>query len=571
MAYNVTHLTRRGGVFWFRMAVPRHLNSRFGIQEIKGSLKTGNTFLAKMRCRMLSTAFERLIVQVGIMPELTPETTKGMVRDYFQKCLNRSEEIALLAPFDDAIDMDEEARLLNESREDLKQKLAKREHDAFTTMEAKEALAEIGTHGPVGSDLFGLLCDGILRARIEDRRILAAKLSRDFDNTSPNDPWFKGMDVTELPLLPGEKAQERTVEGLADLYCDTKRVSEWVPKTYNENRRVLNLFIELVGGGRKIAPLGSEDIRLFRDTLLKLPSNYMKSKEMQGKGVKEALAANTGGPALAPKTSSKYFQNLRAFLNWCVEEEYLTGMPGAKLKLAGLSKAEAQEARYPFSPAQLEAIFQSPQFTGHKSAGRRAEPGDMVIRDGRFWVPLVGLYSGLRLGEIVQLLVTDIKEYEGIPYFAIERNEGEDKQLKTASSRRDVPVHPLLIELGLLQHVETQRTANPKGRIFPDIEPGSDGYYSHNFSKAFSRYLNAIKVKTRKTSFHSFRHNFKDALVMGGVEESRRRALMGHSDDGVHGSYGSKLPIPVLFEAIQKVEYNLDAIKKFQKNQSTIE
>jgi integrase len=264
---------------------------------------------------------------------------------------------------------------------------------------------------------------------------------------------------------------------------------------------------------------------------------------------------------LAPKTSSKYFQNFRAFLNWCVEEEYLVSMPGAKLKLAGLSKAEAQEARYPFSPEQLQTLFQSPQFTGHKSAARRSEPGDMMLRDGKFWIPLIALFSGLRLGEIVQLLATDIKEYEGITYFAIERNEGEDKQLKTASSRRDVPIHPALIQLGLLRHIQAQRTANPKGRIFSDIEPGSDGYFSHNFSKWFSRYANTVGAKTRKTSFHSFRHNFKDAMVLAGIEESRRRALMGHAEDDVHGTYGSKLPIPVLFDTIKLVKYNFEAIE----------
>ncbi len=161
----------------------------------------------------------------------------------------------------------------------------------------------------------------------------------------------------------------------------------------------------------------------------------------------------------------------------------------------------------------------------------------------------------MRLGEIVQLLVADIKVHEGIPYFDISRGEGEDKQLKTASSRRDVPVHPTLIELGLLDHVEKRRASAPKGRIFPDIKPGADGYFSAQYSKWFSRYVIAVKVKTPKTSFHSFRHNFKDALVMAGVEESRRRALMGHSDDSVHGQYGSKLPIPVLFEAISKINY----------------
>lgn len=253
----------------------------------------------------------------------------------------------------------------------------------------------------------------------------------------PTDPMFAGMQPTGLPPLPGEgdplQPDARTVAALADRYCDLKKDKEWVPKTYNENRRVLNLFIELVGGTRPIASLGLEDVRRFRDTLLKLPSNYMKSKEMQGKPLTDVLAAEKGGPALANKTGEKYFQNLKAFLKWTVNEGYLTAIPGAGLKMPGVSKADAQEARYPFSPEQLQTLFASPMFTGCKSPARRSEPGTAIIRDGKFWVPLIALFSGLRLGEIVQLLVTDIREHEGIPYFDISRGEGEDKQLKTAS------------------------------------------------------------------------------------------------------------------------------------------
>lgn len=560
--FNVTHLVRRGGVYCFRMAVPHGLVKQFGRREIKGSLKTTDPITAKMRCRELSNAFERLIESARTMPELTPETITGLIQSYFQRCLNTSEEIALLAPTDRDLDLDAEVEGLRSQQEALRQALGRRTYDQITRLEASEVLEGVGmSTSSVGMEAFDRICNGVLRARIEDRRILVAKLLGQYEHTMPADPMFAGMQPTGLPLLPGEangsQPDARTVTALADRYCDLKQDKVWVAKTYNENRRVLNLFIELVGGTRPIASLGLEDVRRFRDTLLKLPSNYMKSKEMQGKPLAEVLAAEKGGAVLANKTGEKYFQNLKAFLKWAVNEGYLNAIPGGGLKMPGVSKADAQEARYPFSPEQLQALFASPMFTGCKSPARRTEPGTAIIRDGKFWVPLIALFSGMRLGEIVQLLVTDIKEHEGIAYFDISRGEGEDKQLKTASSRRDVPLHPVLIRIGLLQHVEQQRKANPKGRIFPDIEPGADGYFSALYSKWFSRYATNVKVKTPKTSFHSFRHCFKDALVIAGVEESRRRALMGHSDDSVHGQYGSKLPIPVLAEALYKVVYQV--------------
>lgn len=63
--FNLPHLVRRGGVYCFRMAVPRDLVARFGRREIKGSLKTSDPFTARSRCRKLSSAFERLIKRVG--------------------------------------------------------------------------------------------------------------------------------------------------------------------------------------------------------------------------------------------------------------------------------------------------------------------------------------------------------------------------------------------------------------------------------------------------------------------------------------------------------------------------
>lgn len=405
------------------------------------------------------------------------------------------------------------------------------------------------------------MCNGVLRARIEDRRILIAKLLGQYDRIAPLDPLFAGMEAAGMPPLPGEaepKSDNRSLGVVADLYCASKKDKEWVAKTYMDNRRILNLVGELLGAGRPIASLGLEDVRAVRDTLQSLPSNYMKSKQMKDMPLKEVLAIGPSGPVIAVKTQDKYFTYFRSFLNWCVSEGYIATMPGPKLKISGASKSQAQEARYPFSTGQLQALFGSPLFTGHKSPGRRTEPGTMIIRDGKFWIPLIALYSGLRLGEIVQLLVADLKDPDGLPYFDISRGEDEEKQLKTASSKRVVPVHPVLIDLGFMEHVEAQRKAQPKGRIFAEIEPGQDGYFSANFSKWFSRYAKAVKVKTARTSFHSFRHNFKDACTAAGVAESHSKALMGHADGSVHATYGSKIPIHVLRETVEKVSYPVD-------------
>ncbi|PHQ69940.1 MAG: hypothetical protein COB93_06715 [Sneathiella sp.] len=102
---------------------------------------------------------------------------------------------------------------------------------------------------------------------------------------------------------------------------------------------------------------------------------------------------------------------------------------------------------------------------------------------------------------------------------------------KTVQSQRRVPLHSTLIKSGFPEYLDAAtKSENYNKRLFPEIKKGSDGYYSHNYSKKFSRYIKAIKIKTPKTVFHSLRHNFKDALDMGGVEDSHQDALMGHTD-----------------------------------------
>jgi integrase len=89
----------------------------------------------------------------------------------------------------------------------------------------------------------------------------------------------------------------------------------------------------------------------------------------------------------------------------------------------------------------------------------------------------------MRLGEIIQLQKSDVKNENGIWYFDV--NAAEGKSLKTASSKRRVPIHCTLLDLGLVDHVKSGQRS---GRIFPEIKIGADGYHSHHFSKWWGRF-----------------------------------------------------------------------------------
>ena len=552
--YVVPYLTRRGNVFWFRMAVPVRLLHRLGRREIKFSLRTTVPEVARARCRILAVEFLQLTANGIQMAELSQDIIARLARAVLAKQLDEIEDLTVhKIPDDPAVDREVELSSALEEAAKLQKSFLVRPFDQATTREAETALIGAGlSRKGAGMEGFEALCSAILRARIEALRIYAATLSGRFNEAVPKDPLF----LSQSPVAH-EKPDGPSVRELADRYFAFKSGREWVGKSETDNRRIIGSFMDLVGGDRPITSLSDADIREFRDALQILPSNFRKRKGMDRADIKSVLATASGKDAIGKATARKYFDNVQAFLKWCADEGYLEKVPGKSVHKFIVSRQEAELARSSFSPNQLRALFASPLYCGCYSAERRSKPGTRIYPDGKFWIPLIGLFSGLRLGEIVQLLVKDVREEEGVLFFDVARSAGEHKQIKTASSVRRVPVHHQLRTLGF-DRLLAARKPNSDVRLFDDIAPGKDGYYSHNFSKWFGRYLRDVGLKAERTTFHSFRHCFKDALMQAGVPEAHAKELMGHADNSAHGLYGSKLPVKLLDESLQMIKYPID-------------
>jgi integrase len=92
--------------------------------------------------------------------------------------------------------------------------------------------------------------------------------------------------------------------------------------------------------------------------------------------------------------------------------------------------------------------------------------------------------------------------------------------------------------------------------LFPELPKGKRGYYSDPFQKWFSRFLTQIGAKTPKTSFHSFRHCFRDALRDADISTERVRALGGWtSKGGAEEIYGTGHRASILTKEIEKLCY----------------
>ena len=156
----------------------------------------------------------------------------------------------------------------------------------------------------------------------------------------------------------------------------------------------------------------------------------------------------------------------------------------------------------------------------------------------RFWIPLIALFTGMRLSEIVSLNVEDFKAEDGIDFIAI-------RESKTEAGVRRVPIHPKLKEIGLLDFVKGIQPGQP---LFAGISSGA-------YSMHFGRLLDSVGITDKKLVFHSFRHTFTDALRAAKVTEPIAKALIGHSDGTVTGQYGSGYQVDVLFEELKRVNF----------------
>ena len=123
-------------------------------------------------------------------------------------------------------------------------------------------------------------------------------------------------------------------------------------------------------------------------------------------------------------------------------------------------------------------------------------------RPERYWVTLISLYSGSRLNEICQMNLSDIEEQDGIWVMNL-INDPEDKNIKTQSGNRVVPLHPKLIDPGLLNYVTEIRNKN-ETKLFPNLKRSELSSYGSPISQWFGRYLKNLEIKKIRQEFPQF-------------------------------------------------------------------
>lgn len=423
---------RKGSANWyFKAKVPRDLVAAFGREQVWKSLRTADIAEAKRRVRDEADAFDKQcralrdreathgLDTIGSisLTSLSEAAVRELALAWFDTLgVERERRHAEAVPLhrDEAlINLGQDEAELNDPRDlglDAAYQIAIRLlsiNDIRLVRRQLDPIRAAGSSMPfviaredAASAQFRQLLALLRRGQLEDIHRSRARLMDDHRELA-FDPVFKTKAGSDGKTLTQVIAAFRAEPQRATLIAKSQQ-------TYDV---VFRLAEELFGPDRPIREIGREDCKAFRATVQALPSNA--SKRFPGKSMVDVAKLSVPiADRLHATTVNHYVHGLSALMNYAHNEGWIVQNPGKGLALKGVKK---RHRRDPFTAAELGAIFRAPLFTGCQDDGNGyAKPGLNQPRRGRFWIPLIGLYSGMRQGEIAQLRTEDVRLFQGV-------------------------------------------------------------------------------------------------------------------------------------------------------------
>lgn len=341
------------------------------------------------------------------------------------------------------------------------------------------------------------------------------------------------MPVTRKASFLAKKGS--LLESMISAYTAEKQ-SGWSEKTKVEVAGIFRLLLDVVGNVDVLSVTRPMLIEL-RSTLLEIPPNVYK--KYPHKTIREVIAsASESGMSI--KSVNKHVARLGSLLKYCNDIGVLPNNPASGLKIS--EKLRADQERSVYVAEDIAKIINS-------------LPVNVDVPE-RYWIPLIGLYTGLRLNEICQLYVEDVIMLDGCWCFDV--NAEKDKRLKNAASVRVIPVHQKLIDAGLVNYVESVKKVG-HSRLWMNLKWARVAGYTNSICKWYQRFNRHYVTDDPKKVFHSMRHTVADTLKQKGISEVVIAELLGHTHASItSGRYGKRYQPKVLLDALMQLDYGVD-------------
>jgi integrase len=299
-------------------------------------------------------------------------------------------------------------------------------------------------------------------------------------------------------------------------------------------------FIDIIGD----KPLKSylpADIQAFATVLGRVPANRTKLRAFTGMSLREMADANDRlkdpRPRLAETAVEGYVAEVRSI--W-------RGATASVKDIRDLGSVSITMPRSAAPSVDREGLRPDKLNPWLVAAASRplSEPHSR-------WLPLVGLMTGMRLGELVFLQGGDLVKVEDNLVIDLRRPiiiNGRERRrpLKTKTSRRLVAVHQLLHDVGFVEWAMRK-----EGWLFDAFHTAKDP--ADAAQKRMAYWMKELGIHSWQSGvFHSLRHNTKAWLRIH-IGDRNADLQCGHAPTGVGANYGFRILEPEEVQQIMQV------------------
>jgi integrase len=338
-------------------------------------------------------------------------------------------------------------------------------------------------------------------------------------------------------------------------------------KGRGEAEPVVQFAIDLLGDPR-MNELTEEKWKLLDEALPDIPNRNNIPREFSKTLFQRyKYAERYGWSELTRVTTttikSRYWGGVYKFIDWAIQEKHYSGV---RYTFECIDPENlAPLPRDAFDDEELLTLLKLPLFTGCKNRLHVWQPGEYFVQSHIYWGFLICILTGMRPGEVGQLKCADIRTDNQFFYFDLRPFDARGgrvalqdlRNLKTNAAGRVIPIHPLLIELGLLERMQDLMDKGEE-RLFPewDVYVRKDGTqrWSQPLSKSWQYVKKLLKLSRADLTLYSTRHLMADWLDGDGIAQRTRDRILGHASD-VRGRYGRKgILDPLIAAKIEALE-----------------
>ena len=417
-------------------------------------------------------------------------------------------------------------------------------------IEATEAVEKSWTAGPSPAPVRAQIIDPVAMI---DRLIQDAVAQRLKQIPSPQVGPLAPPDEITPTTTTAEPPSPHMSEVLAKFLAPVDRKRQHTTKGRGEAEAVVQFAIDLLGDPR-MDELTDAKWKQLDEALPDIPNRDNIPRKLSKTLFQRYKYAKTHGWAYLERVTTttitaRYRAGFYKFLDFAIEGKLYRGPRPTFVCIDPENLAPLP--RDAFDDAELLTLLQQPLFTGCKNRAHVWQPGGYFYQTHIYWGFLICILTGMRPGEVGQLNCADIKTDGVFFYFDLRPFDASQgrvaiqdlRNLKTNAAGRVIPIHPLLIELGLLDRMNDLMDKGEM-RLFPEwkVYVRKDGTerWSQPLSKAWQYIKNRLALKRADLTLYSTRHLMAQWLDNEAIAQRTRDRILGHVSDDVRGRYGSK-------------------------------